>query len=485
MAEQTQTPIEEAPTETSIEGSNEHPIRFPVVRHLSSSSKWPQFDDDLESFIRDLPKLELHIHLDGSFDPNLLWNFLQSDTSEQCFPVSFTPPWQPDTPLPIRERVLACRSSRDFHSLCTCRGHRSLGEMLNRFQYFLPLVQGHIERIEQLALDFCARQWQQNTVYTEVRYSPHLLASQQHEDVSADTTHAADVVQAVTRGLTRGCETYGITVHQILCAISWRPEWALPTLELALDHRDDNMLCPVVGVDIAAGEEHFADNDWHGPHLAMAQRAHAANMPLALHAGEIPNPVEGLQHVKQAILEYKASRIGHGYRMAQPPLSSEVMELVKEHRVHVEVCPTSSVETGGWMDTEAKRAWNQHPATVMMDAGLSVSLSSDDPAVFHTSLAWQYRIALVKMGRTREQMIQMNLDAIEASFCKQETKERLRKKLVSFARERIPGWNPSTLFSSTKNVVDPPSDHVVQRAPLEETTTDFADRVYLTDSLYT
>ena len=421
--------------------------RHILLRHLSNSSKWSNYSEDLEEFIRDLPKVELHVHLDGSFDPNVLWEFLQPSpdaAAAQCFPVSMTPPWEPSTTLPLREHVSACSSPRDYHELCTCRGQYSLSAMMNRFQYFLPLVQSHLDRIERLAFDFCARQREQHVVYTEVRYSPHLLLSESDATVTAD-----DVVQAVTRGLRRGCATYHVTVQQILCAISWRPEWALPTLELALAYRENDGSSThscgfVVGVDIAAGEEHFLQDGNSNDNLIMAQRAHAAGIPITLHAGEVPEG--GAQHIQQAVLQYHAQRIGHGYRMVDDDSDANAVtvQLVKDHQVHVEVCPTSSVETGGWKfegQRQRGKNWKEHPAVAMHRAGMSVSLNSDDPAVFHTSLGWQYRIAMAKMGFSKADLVRMNLEAIAASFCKETMKEEMRKRLKAFARLRAPGWS--------------------------------------------
>lgn len=389
-------------------------------------------------------------HLDGSFDADFLWNYMKEHPeSVYCLPVRTNPPWDPGKQLKIRAMVQNCDTSKDFHDLCTCRGYRSLREMLNCFEVFLPLVRGNLELIEQLAFDFCRRQWEQNAVYTEVRYSPHLLAEGFNVESDDDSGgenglgHAFErkkmvtpeaVFEAVTIGLRRGCATFDhLTVNQILCGITWRPDWAMPTLNMAAKHSDD-FPCAVVGVDIAAGEEHFdALNhpDLHGPHYAMALEAKNRQIPLTLHAGEATG--FALENVKRAITEYGARRIGHGYRMVESP---EIMKLVRDGNVHVEVCPTSSVETGGWVynDDDGNRHWKEHPAMKMRKHGLSVSLSSDDPAVFHTSLAWQYRVALAKMELTRQDLVNMNLGAVEAAWCSMDEKVRLGKLIQCYGK---------------------------------------------------
>jgi adenosine deaminase len=395
-----------------------------LVRYLSDqgSNAWKSYTDDDELFVQEFPKVELHVHLDGSVDPDFLWRYMKDHPHEvaTCLPVSVDLPWEPGQSLAVRSLVQGCETASDFHKLCTCRGYQSLKAML-----------------EQIGYDFVQRQWEQNVMYTEVRYSPFLLAeefnsTQPSNAESTDPTRrpvsAEDVFRAVTRGLRRGCSTFHVTVSQILCAITWRPDWAEPSLDLACAHRDSHP-CAVVGIDIAAGEEHFDSARFphlHQPHYRMIQRAQQLGIPITMHAGEATDLAA--RNVEQSILAYGASRIGHGYRMVQDP---GLLRLVKERNVHVEVCPTSSYETGGWVTTD--KDWLTHPVVSMNDAGISFSLSSDDPAVFHTSLAWQYRIALAKMNLTRKDLVNANLSAIDAAFCSPTEKARLREMLLAFA----------------------------------------------------
>jgi adenosine deaminase len=408
--------------------------------------------------------------------------------------------------------------------------------MLTCFEIFLPLVRGappHFAMflLEELAYDFCRRQWEQHIIYTEVRYCPHLLMMmQQHHDEneannkannkennkdgdSLDTMKkngddekstacsdddkdkdnsqqqqrrqqsAREVIDAVTRGLRRGCTDFDIIVNQILCAINWRPEWAGDILALACEFRNNEQQqpCGVVGIDIAAGEEHFDRHKFphlYQQHFDMMQQAQTLGIPVAIHAGETLN---GIDHVRQAVATYQdpvqpgygAKRIGHGYRMTE---SVELMQHLAKEKIHVEICPTSSVETGGWIfheeparDTTTthtnntvvhnnvpkKKPWKDHPGLEMMKHGISFSLNSDDPAVFHTSLTWQYRIALMKMGLSREQIMQTNIHAIEAAFGPTEEKTKVNKELRSFqSRISAPGETVCNSMSTNQRFTD-------------------------------
>jgi adenosine deaminase len=412
-----------------------------LVRYLSDqgSNAWKTYTDDDELFVQEFPKVELHVHLDGSVDPDFLWRYMKDHPHEvaTCLPVSVDLPWEPGQSLAVKSLVQGCETASDFHKLCTCRGYQSLKAMLNCFEIFLPILRRNLDLLEQIGYDFVQRQWEQNVMYTEVRYSPFLLAeefnsTQPNDAESTDRTRepvsAEDVFRAVTRGLRRGCSKFHVTVSQIVCAITWRPDWAEPSLDLAYAHKDSHP-CAVVGIDIAAGEEHFDSARFphlHQPHYRMIQRAQQLGIPITMHAGEATDLAA--RNVEQSILAYGAARIGHGYRMVQDPV---LVRLVKERNVHVEVCPTSSYETGGWVTTD--KDWLKHPVVSMNDAGISYSLSSDDPAVFHTSLAWQYRIALAKMNLTRKDLVNANLSAIDAAFCSPSEKARLRETLLAFA----------------------------------------------------
>jgi hypothetical protein len=190
----------------------------------SSSSAWDHYSEDDEQFIRQIPKIELHVHLDGAFDPDYLWNYMEQQQQYesrqamlQRFPNKFIPPWDPTKTLYIQNDIRQCQNSHDYHTLCTCRGQRSLAYMLNCFQYFLPYVSNQLELLEQLSYDFVVRQYEQNIIYTEVRYSPHEfcvkqqlseLDQQQQQQQQQQQAHqvvndiTADmIVQTVTKGL--------------------------------------------------------------------------------------------------------------------------------------------------------------------------------------------------------------------------------------------------------------------------------------------
>eukprot|EP00536_Pseudo-nitzschia_multiseries_P001668 jgi/Psemu1/294511/fgenesh1_pm.21_\ len=385
-----------------------------------------------------VPKVELHVHLDGAFAPKELWDHLQRNPDlMQCIPIEKKLPWEinPDAaPFKVRELVSGCKTDLDYIRLCTCRRryrktrhteerkkslHKKVGtleDMLLCFEFFLPLVHNNFDLLENLAFDFVKRQREQNVIYTEVRYSPHVLAKDPRK------AH-----QAITKGLRRGCielSTIGgvCIVNQILCGIDFQPEWSADVLDMAHEFRQD-FPCAVVGIDVAAGETHFAPNSpFHNAHLEMCRRAEELGVPVTLHAGETP---DSERNVGAAILKYGAKRIGHGYRVS---MEDGTIELAKSKNIHFENCLTSSVETGAWIKTE----WLDHPTITFKEKGVKLSLSSDDPAVFNTSLTWQWRIALKKMGWGMNDVFSVLEDSVDAAFAPEHQKSQLRQELRKY-----------------------------------------------------
>lgn len=467
-------------------------------------------EQELENFCRTAPKVELHIHLDGCFDPHELWTYLEHNPELlHCFPVEKQLPWeQPSdsSPAKIRENVSKCTNALEYRRLCTCRRryrklrhdgendttrnkkHKSLQhqkkksvvkgsleDMLLCFEFFTPLVYNNFVLLEHLAYDFCQRQYEQNVIYTEVRYSPQLLASDPRQ------AHAA-----ITKGLRRGCQELNnnhdndnnnngnaatmFVVNQILCAIDFAPDWAADVVGMAIEFRND-FPCAVVGIDIAAGEAHFSkeSSTYYQAHYDMCQKAIQHDIPVTLHAGEVP---ESRDNVRKAIQHYGARRIGHGYAIAG---DHETMDWIKarqdKYKIHFEACPTSSIETGGWIKTD----WKDHPACILRKNDLSVSLSSDDPAVFNTSLTWQWRIALKKMGFTNMDLLEMTMDAMEASFAPLEQKERILKALQQQSAILLSKGEPNTSSSNHSNNDNVNINNV---SKTELVSLDFRDRVY-------
>lgn len=274
----------------------------------------------------------------------------------------------------------------------------------------------------------------------------------------------AQVVAAVTRGLQAGCRAHPLTrVGQILCFIDNKPEWAEALVDLASELcRPDTPFdrlsaeCPVLAVDIAAGERHFVEAALQPPgpngstHQAAICRCAKRGLGITNHAGE-SGPAS---HVVAATGDAygRARRIGHGYAVVKEAREAagrasgvvEVVEAMRELGVVdglcFECCPTSSRSTSGWDGED----WKEHPIAFLMrlraaarEAGDAASeaalplptLSSDDPVVFGSSLTDEFALAVTHMGLAEPELKQLVENAAASSFLHPEAKKALTMQL--------------------------------------------------------
>eukprot|EP00434_Breviolum_minutum_P030741 symbB.v1.2.027188.t1/scaffold2768.1/size73204/4 len=371
----------------------------------------------LRQWLLSLPKVELHVHLDGAFDHDFLFHAAREKL--ETLPVEVESAVTGKA-MPLKASLSSCKSLEEFEKLITCRGQRSLQAMLDCFSRFLPCVRGDMQGLEELSYRFVAAQAKQNIVYTEVRYSPHLLMDGEYFAEGGDDPEPA--IAAVTRGLRRGCCEHGIIVNQILCCISFQASWSMPIIQLAEKYRSAYP-CAVVGVDVAAGEV----GDDPTEHADAFEKAKELGLKVTLHAGEVGGP----DNVRHAAFDFHACRVGHGYAVASGE-EDELLASLVSHGLHFEVCPTSSDETGAWRYDASAPPWSQHPVQRMLAAGASVSINSDDPSVFATTLTEELVLCVSEIGLSREQILQMTLCALDVAFCSNEEKLAVRQKIQKF-----------------------------------------------------
>lgn len=236
--------------------------------------------DEIDIFLNGLPKVELHVHLDGAFSSSRLLKELQATNNYECIPETFQLPGD-KLYSPLRDLVRKCKDGDELICLCTTKKN-SFTEFLKYFDIVVPIVRGNLMLLEMLAYEFVRRQAEQNIIYTEVRYSPHLLASGGSFD-SCEKVDADPVVDVVTKGLRRGEKGFGVKVNQILCCLSMKPEWSNDIVRIASQRCKDKP-CAVVGIDIAAGEDHFDNiNRNTNLHVEAFKKAKELDLAITIH----------------------------------------------------------------------------------------------------------------------------------------------------------------------------------------------------------
>jgi aminodeoxyfutalosine deaminase len=205
----------------------------------------------------------------------------------------------------------------------------------------------------------------------------------------------AAIFEGLERGRQRGEKDFGISLLWIFDAIrQFGAEKAERVLDLAIQFRDRNVAGFGIGGDERQGPpELFKD---------VYARASSNGLHLTAHAGESAGP-ESIW----GALNLKAERIGHGLTAGQDP---ELMEELAQRQVPIEICVTSNLRTGCCTELA------QHPVRRYFDQGLMLTLNSDDPAMFRTSLVDEYQLVQETFGFSDEHLRELARNSFEASF---------------------------------------------------------------------
>jgi adenosine deaminase/aminodeoxyfutalosine deaminase len=209
------------------------------------------------------------------------------------------------------------------------------------------------------------------------------------------------IFEGLERGRQRGEKDFGLSLVWIFDAVrQFGAEKAQSVVDLAIQFRERN----VVGFGIG-GDERAGPPEWF---TAVYECAAAHGLHLTAHAGESAGP-ESIW----GALNLKAERIGHGLTAAQ---DRELIEELAERQVPLEICVTSNLRTGCCAELA------QHPVRRYFDQGLMLTLNSDDPAMFRTSLAEEYALVQQAFGFTDEHLRELARNSFEASFLPPEKK---------------------------------------------------------------
>ncbi len=320
---------------------------------------------------RQAPKIELHLHLDCS---------LSYAVVKQINPAI--------TPREYQQSFIAPPKCTD------------LADYIKRAMKGFELMQTK-GQLRLVTLDLFQQLKADNVLYAEIRFAPlqHTLQG----------LTPSEVVEAVNEATEEGIETYGVEAGIILCTLRHYTEaQSMQTVELVKQFRGTR----VVGFDIAADEAGFPITN----HIKAFQFAHESDIPCTAHAGE----AKGAESVWETLQNFHPSRIGHGVRSAE---DRALLHFLKANNIHLEVCPTSNVQTNVF-DTI-----NEHTANTIYNAGVSLSINTDARTISNVTLADEYSLMERIFQWTKEHFRKCNLEAINHSFATNAVKEKLRKQI--------------------------------------------------------
>ncbi|MGI9628062.1 MAG: adenosine deaminase [Longimicrobiales bacterium] len=330
-----------------------------------------------------LPKAELHVHLDGSLRPESMIDL----ASEAGLPLPSVDPG-------VLEEAMQAGDATN------------LVEYLSKFEITLSVMQTAAS-LERLAFELAEDNAKENVRYLEVRYSPIL-----HTTQGLPLTEA---VKAPLRGLERAKEQYGIETGLIICGIrNMEPETSRDLADLTVAFKNRG----VVAFDLAGAEYNYPAKKHKNAFFTVINK----NMAATIHAGEAYGP----DSIHQAIHYCRANRIGHGTRLFEDP---DLMAFVNDHRIPLEICLTSNVQT------RAVPSLEEHPLRTYFDAGLVVTLNTDNRLISGTTLTDEYWLAHQHLGFTWEELKRLAEMSFESAFLPYGEKVRLLDEVRAATRE--------------------------------------------------
>jgi len=314
--------------------------------------------------LRRLPKAELHCHLDGSIRPSTLLDL--GAEYGVAMPAATAP------------------ALRDYMRVADAR---NLEDYLARFVTTLAVLQ-RFDGLERVAYELAEDAAREGVRYIEVRYAPCLNT---RESLSLE-----GAVEAALRGLARAERDHGIIGRVIVCSLRHlSPAISLELAELAVSFRGRG----VVGFDLAGGEHGHPAAE----HSAAFLFAREHELACTCHAGE----GDGAGSIRQAIHRCGAHRIGHATRLIEDPA---LMDYVNDHRIPLEICLTSNVQT------RVASSYETHPLRTYFDRGLPVVLNTDNRLMSDTTLTDEYVHAATHLGFTFDELSRVALTGFESAF---------------------------------------------------------------------
>jgi adenosine deaminase len=333
--------------------------------------------------LRDLPKTDLHLHLDGSLRLETIVDLARERGIALPAP-------DVEGLRPLLQVGLDCKS---------------LVEYLRVFDVTVPLLQD-AEALTRVAFELAEDVHRENVLYAEIRYSPLL---HREKGMTLD-----QVISAVERGLDLARDRYGVRCGQILCGIRHiSPESSLELADCAVRWAGRG----VVGFDLAGAERDYPAKE----HREAFRRVREAQVSVTLHAGEAFGP----ESIHQALHWCGARRIGHGVRLRE---DADLLAYVNDHRIPLEMCPTSNVQT------KAVARFADHPLPDLLRQGLRVTVNTDNRLVSDTTITRELEVCVEHFGLDLEEIVDVVVSGFKSAFLPLADKVRLLDEVFSRLR---------------------------------------------------
>lgn len=328
------------------------------------------------SYIKQLPKVDLHVHLEGSIKPELLMELAERNKIR--------------LPCSVQDELQQLFVFRDFDHFSQ-RFALVTSCLITRADYAL------------IAYEFgkeCARQ---HIVYAEVTFSIETNCRQ-------TGLPWRSILDALNEGRFKAQADFGIRWNWVFDILRDEPE----TQKTILARAHESMAMGVVALGLTAPEDSISVQLFEDT-FAKAREYGLASVP---HAGETGGP----RSIWDTLRHLSPTRIGHGIRCIEDP---SLIEELRQKKMPLEICITSNVSLGVVPDNL------HHPIRKLWDAGLFITIASDDPALFNTTLSQEYELLAAIYGFDEKMLEQMSLNGAYASSLPKDEKEQLALTIMN------------------------------------------------------
>ncbi len=330
-----------------------------------------------------LPKAELHLHIEGTFEPELIFAIAQRNGVKLKYP-----------------SVEALRAAYEF---------TDLQSFLDIYYEGMNVLRSERDYYE-LATAYLRRAGAQGVRHAEIFFDP-----QAHTDrgVAFET-----VIEGLTQALTDARDALGVSSHLIMCFLrDLSAQSAMETLERALPYRDRIVAVGLDSAEIGNPPSKFQ---------AVFDRARAEGFLTVAHAGEEGGP----EYIWEALDLLRVSRVDHGVRSLEDP---KLVDRLLRQRIPLTVCPLSNVKLRVVADLR------EHPLKKMLDAGLVATVNSDDPAYFGGYVGENFVQTAAALGLSDAEIVTLARNSIEASFIDDATKRAYLDEIEEAAANAATG----------------------------------------------
>lgn len=333
--------------------------------------------------LRCLPKVDLHRHLDCS----MRWSTLVEIAPQVGIAL-------PGNPKAWRDHFLVTSPMKDLDSV------------LRKFLSIQKVLASE-EILSRLAYEACEDAFNDGVLVLELRYAPTFIA-EGHPNLNAEKIH-----RALMKGVEQARRRWPMAIGFICTVQRIKPvAEAAHIVDFVIDHKDE-----ILGLDLADNEEGFEAK----PFADLFMKAKKEGVRITVHSGEAPHP-ESARWVKDCVDHLGAERIGHGIQIIRDPA---VIDFIREKGIPLEVCPLSNDLTQAFPTPQ------DHPVRKLLEAGVKITINSDDPGVFATTLTDDYEHLQRVHGFTSADFARVNKIARDASFIPRDQIEKAWPSITS------------------------------------------------------